>query len=229
MNKWNEQSVIDALVNGPAILSIKEIPHGKQFCLDNGAFVNLWINKGGLSFQGINQGVTMEIMKRHMESKEVLNEECTIKEKDYDVEEYNLKLILKSMNLIEAIENQSNDLQNHVKALKDFISEEDQLFWSDQQQIDNAAKLLPTWFVPRMMQDYWTFGLLLSTGDILAVATINEVSKGENGDVWINAELCEHTPFCKLGGKEAITSPTERVSISINASHVVAAMELADT
>jgi hypothetical protein len=31
-------------------------------------------------------------------------------------------------------------------------------------EVRQAKKLLPAWFVPRMMEDEWVFGLLLVTG-----------------------------------------------------------------
>jgi hypothetical protein len=35
--------------------------------------------------------------------------------------------------------------------------------------VEAAEKLLPAWFVPRMMTDEWVFGLLLVTGQVLAI------------------------------------------------------------
>ena len=37
------------------------------------------------------------------------------------------------------------------------------------EQITKAQRLLPAWFVPRMMTDCWSFGLLLETGHLLVI------------------------------------------------------------
>jgi hypothetical protein len=36
-----------------------------------------------------------------------------------------------------------------------------------QAHIERARRLLPAWFVPRMMDDHWSFAFLLGNGDIL--------------------------------------------------------------
>ncbi|HZF51300.1 MAG TPA: hypothetical protein VE093_21730 [Polyangiaceae bacterium] len=104
---------------------------------------------------------------------------------------------------------------------------------SDEHNADSGTddlKLLPAWFVPRMMGDSWYFGLLLTTGQVMAAQTIQKVSQAANGDIWIDVELCDHTPSQgDFGGARVIAAPTSRRTASVNASHIVAVVELADT
>jgi len=92
--------------------------------------------------------------------------------------------------------------------------------------------LLPPWFTERMMSDSWCFGLLMVTGDVIAIQSINSIIKDASGNLWLNATLLD-SQFCS--GKDVINqhplfgSPPSRTEVSINSSHVVAAFELADT
>ena len=98
-------------------------------------------------------------------------------------------------------------------------------------QVRRAWELLPAWFIPRMMTDHWEFGLLTTTGDIIAISTILAVNASPNGEVWLDVELSEHRgiPQHNIDLSKLITSPTERTSASIAAKHIVAAFELAYT
>jgi hypothetical protein len=49
-------------------------------------------------------------------------------------------------------------------------------------RVARAERLLPAWFVPRMMTDWWHFGLLLVTGQVIAIRGIREV-RGSPGNV----------------------------------------------
>lgn len=86
------------------------------------------------------------------------------------------------------------------------------------------------WFIERMASDDWHFGLLMITGHTLLIQNIVGVSKDESGNFWIDAnlEIGEIGPHGVPGGKP-ITSPTSRTIVSINAAHIVAAFEMADT
>lgn len=98
--------------------------------------------------------------------------------------------------------------------------------------IGEATKLLPAWFVPRMMTDNWSFGLLLVTGQMLHIEIIDKV-RGTPGNVWIDVEMSANLPFETEGKnwhKHIFCSPTaDRTKASINAAHVVLAVELAST
>ena len=96
----------------------------------------------------------------------------------------------------------------------------------------NESGLLPVWFTSRMMNDEWSFGLLMITGDIIALQSISGVVQDATGNLWIEATLTNAEEFMvpdNVNGHRVFTSPTKRQSITINASHVVAAFELADT
>jgi hypothetical protein len=95
-----------------------------------------------------------------------------------------------------------------------------------------SPEILPAWFTGRMMNDSWSFGLLTITGQIIALERIDNISQDANGTIWLDATMLDSRT--NLFGMESFeskifVSPTERTQISINASHVVAAFELADT
>jgi hypothetical protein len=92
-------------------------------------------------------------------------------------------------------------------------------------RIARAESLLPAWFVPRMMTDWWHFGLLLVTGEVLAIENILDV-RGSPGNIWIDVRMSKY----KFSDVLAIPwpraySPTDRTEASVNAAHV--AFELA--
>jgi hypothetical protein len=99
--------------------------------------------------------------------------------------------------------------------------------------IARAKRLLPAWFVERMMTDSWYFGLLLVTGQVLVIESIRDV-RGTEGNVWIDVTMYgkdgNHTfhEFKDLRWP-CVYSPTGRTEASVNAAHVVAAFELMDS
>lgn len=95
----------------------------------------------------------------------------------------------------------------------------------DLPQVIQARQMLPTWFVDRMMTDTWWFGLMMSNGTVIGVHRILSVDQAADGTIWLTVELLSDTP----GDDRVFIAPTTRLTASINASHVVAAYELADT
>lgn len=93
-------------------------------------------------------------------------------------------------------------------------------------KVERCRKLLPTWFVPRMMEDTWFFGLLLSTGRVLAIEHINEVHQAADGSLWIDIDMCGDPVNA---WPSVIHAPTSRTRASVNVAHIVCALELADT
>ena len=97
---------------------------------------------------------------------------------------------------------------------------------------NDECDLLPAWFTGRMMGDSWHFGLLMVTNHLFYVQSITAIRKDANGDLWLDVELWQ-------GGNELLASkvpnatfvgaPTSRTSATLNARHIVAALELADT
>lgn len=98
------------------------------------------------------------------------------------------------------------------------------------ESIRQAEKLLPAWFIPRMMEDVWFFGLLLSDGTLACIETILEVRQAADGAVWLEVRLASEAGFgAERLQHRRLTAPTSRNEASINAGHVMAAFELADT
>lgn len=93
--------------------------------------------------------------------------------------------------------------------------------------------LLPAWFSARMSSDNWSFGLLLSNGWVMAINTITRFSQAADGTIWIDVEMAEERLGFWDGNlpKDTVIfrSPTTRTTASLNAAHVIAAFELADT
>jgi hypothetical protein len=91
--------------------------------------------------------------------------------------------------------------------------------------------LLPARFINRMATDTWYFGLLLVTGQVLAIDNIADVRQDANGNLWIDATMLEDTPtlYKPNAWPVILAAPTERVDVSINVRHIVCAVELADT
>ncbi len=94
-------------------------------------------------------------------------------------------------------------------------------------EVELAHELLPAWFIPRMMTDSWSFGLLLNTGHVLCIESILKVRQGADGHIWLDVEMMTRIPYAKI--TNMIHSPTSRTRASVQASRIVAAFELADT
>jgi hypothetical protein len=102
---------------------------------------------------------------------------------------------------------------------------------TDDADVARATKLLPAWFVPRMMTDTWFFGLLLVTGEVAMIDTIHRVHQDAAGGLWLDVGMLESNQLSTevVDGRSVLWSPTSRHTATINAAHVVAAFELADT
>lgn len=97
-------------------------------------------------------------------------------------------------------------------------------------EFKEPAELLPAWFTERMMSDVWSFGLLMITGDVIAIESINSITKDASGNLWLDAILLDSLLGVEdTNGHKLFLAPTSRTKISINSSHVVAEFELADT
>ena len=92
-----------------------------------------------------------------------------------------------------------------------------------------ARELLPCWFSDRIAVEPGRFGVLLDTSQVLVVDAIRDVRQGPNGMVWLDVELV--IPFRKEGfpwGHFPVlkSSGPDRATCSINASHIVAIVEV---
>lgn len=115
---------------------------------------------------------------------------------------------------------EANGAEDLDRSLDDF--EEDQ-------DIEEAEELLPAWFVRRMMGDTWRFGLLLVTRQVLVIETIRRVTKAADGTIWLDVSMHNEGIVDALGKAPYVFAPTSRCEASVNAAHVVAALDLQDT
>jgi hypothetical protein len=93
----------------------------------------------------------------------------------------------------------------------------------------HAAEWLP-WWLARMSTDAWPFGLLLVTNQVLCIQHIDRIWRDSRGTLWLDVIMLEDAPSAAKGMKLAcLIAPTGRIKATINADHVVAAFELADS
>ena len=118
-------------------------------------------------------------------------------------------------------------LDDHEAALMRLFPAGDELYDPDG-KVAAAKALLPAWFVGRMMDDVWYFGLMLTTGQTMGISNIRNVTKDKAGEIWIDAKMLDvdHGQY----PIDILTAPcSERLDISINARHIVGAFEIAYT
>ena len=91
---------------------------------------------------------------------------------------------------------------------------------------------LPAWFTERMKDDVWSFGLLMCDGTIIGIQAIEAINQAADGTIWLDVRLMDSsdgtTAWLDNFDKKFV-APTSRLEASINASHVMAAFEIADT
>lgn len=96
-----------------------------------------------------------------------------------------------------------------------------------------TAELLPAWFVARMMDDEWCFGLLLTTGQTLVITNINAVHQDARGDLWMDVWLADRERVADLqrdgSWPNVMGAPTSRLLASVRVDQIIAAIELWDT
>ena len=94
-----------------------------------------------------------------------------------------------------------------------------------------SVDLLPAWFSSRMSTDEWLFGLHLSDGSLLAITSITKFTQASDATIWVDAEMADASVEIASDHwrRKLITSPTSRTRVSVNAAHIIAAFELADT
>lgn len=99
-------------------------------------------------------------------------------------------------------------------------------------EIEAAEKLLPAWFVPRMMSDTWFFAFIMTNGTIVHFDTILGVTQAADGSIWIDVDLLppgQHPPQMPASDRDFKAPTTSRTQASIHASHIMFAIETADT
>lgn len=108
--------------------------------------------------------------------------------------------------------------------------------WKDPEDAFRAFQVMETilpWFEWRMSYDCWSFGLLLTTGDVVAIDQLGEFRKDSSGRWWVDVTLKDKDfakdYFGSWQGKKIICAPTSRTKASIAVDQIVMGVELADT
>lgn len=98
-----------------------------------------------------------------------------------------------------------------------------------EQDIAAAQALLPAWFVPRMMQEDWVYGLIMASGSIIAVERVTAVRQAVDGSLWLDVRLAPADDYWSGNYDPSVFgAPSARRHASINCTHVAAAFELVD-
>ena len=97
--------------------------------------------------------------------------------------------------------------------------------------IEEAAKVLPARFVPRMMGDEWFFGLFMSDGSVLGISGIDEIHRDASGQLWLDVRMLDGLVVLHGNGAplNLRLAPTSRLNASVAVRHIMYAIELADT
>jgi hypothetical protein len=153
-----------------------------------------------------------------------------------------MKSILSIENRIKSLTNTIGELQDIITSaakenlrLNSIINEIDSRLRvkESNEESSNATLILPSWFTQRMMEDSWQFGLMLSNGTTIAISGIKSLHLDASGGIWIDVYMLDYSvDDLYVRTKELFyiwTSPTSRVEATINAAHVIAAFEIADT
>ena len=61
--------------------------------------------------------------------------------------------------------------------------------WTHITDPDEAVKLFPAWFAGRMIRERGSFGLLLTTGDVLRITSVMAIQQGSDGTVLVDVLL----------------------------------------
>ena len=100
-------------------------------------------------------------------------------------------------------------------------------------ELEAECSILPAWFVPRMMGDVWSFALLTTDKVAILISSITSVDQAKDGSIWLTVDLLPDDNAWAFGlakrGWQILTAPTSRTTASINASNIIAALEIADT
>lgn len=85
-------------------------------------------------------------------------------------------------------------------------------------------EVMPVWYMDRMGKDYWGFGLLLTSANILAISRIEGVSSDGK---WMEVSMLEKgSGPDTIGGTPVTYAPTDRVSASVRIESVQTAFEI---
>lgn len=104
--------------------------------------------------------------------------------------------------------------------------------WTRITEPEAVASLLPAWLGRRMIGLRGTFGLLLTTGDVLRLTSIAAAHQSSDGiillDVLLDDAGVPHGVDLAWQSKHYLGSPIQGASLAtVNLAHVVAAVEFA--
>lgn len=89
-----------------------------------------------------------------------------------------------------------------------------------------ASEVLPAWYMSRMMQDHWMFGLITIDGRMIAITSITSVS--DNGE-WMDVKLAGPGDAANLPdtyGPIVAAVADDRCRASVKIANIVAAIDL---
>ena len=105
--------------------------------------------------------------------------------------------------------------------------------WTKMTYADEAAASLPAWLASRMVGLRGSFGLLLSTGDVMRVSSIAAVHQSKSGVILLDVTL--DRPGVPDGidfawqPKQFLGAPVVGATLAtVNLAHVVAAVEFTE-
>ena len=102
--------------------------------------------------------------------------------------------------------------------------------WSRVTDPDRAINLLPAWFTGRMIGFRGSYGLLLTTGDVMRIVEVMAVNHGSDGTLLADVLLDHAGPPEGVDeawrGKHYLGAPVPgAVFATVNLAHVIAAVE----
>jgi hypothetical protein len=104
------------------------------------------------------------------------------------------------------------------------------LAWTHITDPERSAELLPIWFSIRMIGARGSFGLLLTTGDVLRITTVTALHESQHGTILLDV-LLDTAGFPEgvdqaWRTKHYLGAPIPGATIAtVNLAHVVAAVE----
>jgi hypothetical protein len=93
--------------------------------------------------------------------------------------------------------------------------------------VNAAIEVLPAWYVKRMLEDHWYFGLQTSDGHVIAISRITSIS--DDGK-WMDVELLTKDEVPQIKGRNLIAAVADdRRKASIQINNIVAAYDIVNS
>lgn len=103
------------------------------------------------------------------------------------------------------------------------------------EMVDNPSKMaeiLPAWYVQRMANDWWSFGLIMDTGLVVAIRRILKMSSDGR---WLEVELMERDdaiqtfPESPVADMQIMYGLRGRNVANVQVAKIIGALDLANT